>query len=45
MVLYSALNFAIYDKFKEHGVEIPFPQRDLRIRSGAFQTNGVQPSH
>jgi small-conductance mechanosensitive channel len=42
--LYSALNFAIYDKFKEHGVQIPFPQRDLHIRSSALQTNGVPPS-
>ena len=29
----SDLNFAIYEKFKEHGIEIPFPQRDLHIRS------------
>lgn len=32
----SDMNFAIYDKFKEHGIEIPFPQRDLHIRSGSL---------
>lgn len=30
----SDLNFAIYDKLNQHGIEIPFPQRDLHIRSG-----------
>lgn len=34
--LISALNFAIYEKFAEHGIEIPFPQRDLRIRGGSM---------
>ncbi len=29
----SELYFAIFDKFKEHNVEIPFPQRDLHLKS------------
>lgn len=29
----SDLYFAIFDKFKEHKVEIPFPQRDLHIKT------------
>lgn len=33
-VLYSRLNFAIWDKFKQNGIQIPFPQRDLHLRSG-----------
>jgi small-conductance mechanosensitive channel len=32
--LRSDLNFAIQKKFQEQGVEIPFPQRDIHIRSG-----------
>jgi small-conductance mechanosensitive channel len=35
----SDLNFAIYETFKKHGIEIPFPQRDLHIRSGVLTTN------
>lgn len=34
-VLRSDLNFAISKKFKENNIEIPFPQRDLHIRSSA----------
>jgi small-conductance mechanosensitive channel len=29
----SALYFAIFDEFKKTGIEIPFPQRDVHIRS------------
>lgn len=29
----SAINYRIYELFLEHNVEIPFPQRDLHIRS------------
>lgn len=29
----SELYFAIFEKFKERGVEIPFPQRDIHLRS------------
>jgi small-conductance mechanosensitive channel len=35
--LVSALNFAINDKFVEHGIEIPYPQRDLHVRSGTLE--------
>jgi small-conductance mechanosensitive channel len=38
--LISALNFAIYEKFKEHNIEIPFPQRDIHIRSGNIPQDG-----
>jgi small-conductance mechanosensitive channel len=33
----SDLNFAIEKKFREAGIEIPFPQRDLHIRSGVVK--------
>jgi len=39
--LRSELNFMIWNIFKEHGIEIPFPQRDLHIRTGGV---GGQPS-
>ncbi len=29
----SDLHFAVDDAFREHGIEIPFPQRDLHLRS------------
>ncbi|MGB3589581.1 MAG: hypothetical protein WBA23_23750, partial [Tunicatimonas sp.] len=30
----SQLYYSVFKKFGEHDVEIPFPQRDLHIRSG-----------
>lgn len=33
-ILKSQLYYLIFEKFKEHKVEIPFPQRDIHIRSG-----------
>jgi small-conductance mechanosensitive channel len=32
----SALYFAVFDAFKAAGIEIPFPQRDIHIRSNPF---------
>lgn len=46
--LKSDLYFAIERKLREHNIEIPFPQRDLHLRSGAFvlqQTAGSPPGH
>jgi len=34
-VLLSDLYFAIFRAFREHGIEIPFPQRDLHLKSVA----------
>jgi len=33
-MLKSNLNFAISEKFKKHKIEIPYPQRDLHLKSG-----------
>ena len=37
----SDLNFAIEQKFREAGIEIAFPQRDLHIRSGVLKVEGI----
>jgi small-conductance mechanosensitive channel len=31
-VLASDINFRIWDSFKAHGIELPFPQRDVHLR-------------
>ena len=33
-ILKSELYYEIFRKFKEHNVEIPFPQRDIHLKSG-----------
>jgi small-conductance mechanosensitive channel len=39
----SDLNFAIARKLNEAGIEIPFPQRDLNIRSGVLKVETSSP--
>ena len=34
IILRSQLYYEIFKKFKEHKIEIPFPQRDLHLKSG-----------
>ena len=29
----SAVRVAMWDKFKEYGIEIPYPQRDVHVKS------------
>ena len=40
-VLRSELNFSISHAFKEHGIEIPFPQRALHIKGGTLNVRQV----
>lgn len=37
VVLKSQLYYAVFEKFKEHDVEIPYPQRDLHLKTGFRQ--------
>ena len=37
-VLKSQMYYAIFEKFKQHNIEIPFLQRDLHLKSG-FEQN------
>lgn len=37
----SDLNFAIAEKFREVGIEFPFPQRDVHIREGVLKVETV----
>jgi small-conductance mechanosensitive channel len=40
VVLKSQLYYAIFKKFKEHRVEIPYPQMELHMRSGGIGDQG-----
>src|SRR5262245_5537816 len=40
----SDLNFAIAEKFRELGIEFPFPQRDVHIRDGVLKVENVTTS-
>jgi small-conductance mechanosensitive channel len=42
-ILKSELYFEIFRRFKEEGVEIPFPQRDLHLKSGFEKENLIRP--
>jgi small-conductance mechanosensitive channel len=41
--LISDLNFAILDSFREEGIEIPYPQREVRLRTGAPDMTAATP--
>ena len=41
--LLSAVNFAIYERFNAEGIEFPFPQRDLHLRSGVLEFRRARP--
>ena len=38
----SDLNFAIAEKFRQGDIEMPFPQRDLHIRSGVLKVEDLE---
>jgi small-conductance mechanosensitive channel len=42
-VLISQLNFAIFEKFKEHGIQIPYPQRDLHFKRDMATSPTLKP--
>lgn len=41
-VLKSELYFEIFKKFGEHGIEIPFPQRDLHIKTSGLTEEQIK---
>jgi small-conductance mechanosensitive channel len=41
--LVSSLNHAIYERFRADGIEVPYPQRDLHIKSGVLEVRRAAP--
>lgn len=41
----SEINYGIIRKFNQHGIEIPFPQRDLHLKSGFGPEKGKEPDN
>jgi small-conductance mechanosensitive channel len=41
--LISQLNYAIYERFNQEGIEFPFPQRDLHIKGGVLGIRRERP--
>ena len=41
----SELNYAVERKLRENQIEIPFPQRDLHLRSGSILLQPADQSH
>ena len=37
----SEVSIAIYNRFKEPGIEIPFPQRDVHIKEVPANNKGI----
>jgi len=44
LVLKSELYYEIFDRLKAEGIEIPYPQRDIHIRTGALTAGDSSPS-
>jgi small-conductance mechanosensitive channel len=43
-MLRSELNYAISRRFREHGIEIPYPQHDIHIKDGSLTVVASAPS-